>query len=130
MPVITKGSDKQIAWATAIVEQEVARIDRLLAPIPAKEDRKEMFQRLYGEQIAFVKIVRNTLNNRVQDAKFVIDNRDNLFFWTASLLRKSDPKFAERFPLGSKNDVTAQVCDGNALGQVEAALALASKDGE
>lgn len=108
-----EGSEKQIAWATTIVEQEVARLDRMLAPIPAKEDRKEIFQRLYGEQIAFVKAVRNTLEKRVQSAKFVINNRDNLFFWTADLLRKSDPKFAERFPVGSKNDVTSQVRDGN-----------------
>lgn len=32
MPAITQGSEKQIVWATTIVEEEVARINRLLAP--------------------------------------------------------------------------------------------------
>jgi hypothetical protein len=73
MPAVTKGSEKQIAWATTIVEQEVARLDRMLAPIPPKEERSEIFQKLYGEEIAFVKAVRNTLEKRVQSAKFVID---------------------------------------------------------
>lgn len=112
MNAITKGSEAQIVWASKLVDSEVARIDLLLATVPAKEDRSEAFQRLYGEQIVFVKKVRNTLEKQIQSAKWVIDSRNNLFYYTAALLRKSSPEFAARFPLASKNDVTAQVNDG------------------
>lgn len=94
---ITKGTPDQVRWAADLVEKEVAHLDRMLASVPAKEDRSEISQKLYGEQIAFVKQVRNALATRIQSARWIIDNRNNLFYYTASLLQKQDPKFAARF---------------------------------
>ena len=112
---ITKGTPGQIKWATDLVKKEVARLDKMLAPIPAKEDRSEISQKLYGEQIAFVKQVRNTMAGRIQSAKWVIDNRNNLFYYAASLLQKQDPKFAARFPESWSLPVITAVNDGTWL---------------
>lgn len=115
MSAITKGTPEQIKWATDIVEKEVARLDKMLAPVPPKEQRSEISQKLYGEQIAFVKTVRNTLANKLQSAKWVIDNRNNLFYYTAELLRKQDPQFASRFSFDWTLPIISAVNDGNWL---------------
>lgn len=112
---ITKGTPAQIEWAIKLVETEVAHLDKLLAPIPPKEQRREISQKLYGEQIAFVKTVRNTLANKLQSAKWVIDNRNNLFYYTAELLRKQDAKFAARFSQDWTHPIISAVNDGNWL---------------
>lgn len=111
---ITTGSDAQIEWAQKLINEEVARLDRLLAPIPVKEGRGPMFQTLFGEQVAFVKRVRNILT-RVQSAKWVINNRNNLFYYAATLARNTDADFAARFPKELAYDVIAQVNDGRWL---------------
>jgi phosphoribosyl-ATP pyrophosphohydrolase len=112
---ITEGTQAQIEWAVKLVEAEVTRIDAMLAPVPAKEGRSEILQKLYGEEIALVKTVRNTLAKRVQSAKWVIDNRNNLFYHTAALLRKQDESFKSRFPEELIYRVVASVNDGNWL---------------
>lgn len=115
MNAITKGTPEQIKWAAALVEKEIARLDKMLAPIPPKEQRSEVSQKLYGEQIAFVKTVRNTLANKLQSAKWVIDNRSNLFYYTAELLRKQDAQFAARFNQDWTYSIISAVNDGNWL---------------
>lgn len=94
---ITKGTPAQVEWAIKLVDAQVEQLDKMLAPIPAKEDRSALAQKLYGEQIAFVKTVRNTLAKRVQSSKWVIENRNNLVYYTFRLLQKNDSEFNARF---------------------------------
>lgn len=112
---VTKGSEAQIKWATDLINIEVARIDKMLAPIPPKDQRSEISQKLYGEQIAFVKKLRNTLADQVQSAKWVIENRNNLVYAIADLLRKKDSAFAARFDDSLIFSVIPVVNDGTWL---------------
>lgn len=102
MPAVTKGSEKQIEWATAIVEAELKVIDKVLASVPVWSDEyttlsKDNFDATYEPTRKLLNKVRKTLDERLQSAKWIIDNKNNLFYYTVELLKKQDEKFAAKY---------------------------------